>query len=752
MRKLTLILSILILTFSGSKAQNTLGKLWGMTSQGGDSTGGVLFNYDSIGSKDSIVHPFALTPQNPYRSNLVQAIDGTFYGTTIGGGTTGNGTIFKYNATTRVFTILVNFDGTNYGGSPYRGLVLAKDGNLYGVTSGGGANGGGTIFQCTTSGIITVLYNLSSGDNVYGGLIQAKNGNLYGVSSYGGGGSGYGYIFQCTTSGIFTNIASFNNTNGNGGYGSLIQANDGNLYGMTYYGGKYSNGVIFKYDTLALTLDSLVSFNGTDGSNPYSGLIQATDGNLYGMTYNGGSNNSGVVFQCTLSGNLTVINNFSNYETPYGDLVQANGDNLYGMAYGGGSSSSGYIFQYNFSTPAFTDLADFSGTNGSYPQGTLIMAADGNLYGMTNNGITGYGTIFNCSTTGTLTSLYNFGASVIGNNPYGSVIQAADANVYGMTYGGGTYGLGTVFEQNTVSGKITTLASFNDTNGALPYGSLIQAKNGNFYGMTNKGGITNQGIIFKYDTAAKKIDTLASFTGNNGADPYGSLIQANDGNFYGMTYDGGTSGEGNIFKYDTTIHQIIDLVDFASTNGAYPYGSLIIGADGNFYGMTSNIASADGSLFVCTPSGTLSTLYSFSSGYPYGNVIQASDSNLYGMTYEGGTSGDGSIFKFNLKTNAYSDIVSFTNSEYPYGSLIQAADGLLYGMTYEGGSNSSGSLFKCTTTGTLTTLVNMNNTSGTYPEYGNLMEQMSGAVIDSLHGCAGVKLTARFRGAQIPFK
>jgi uncharacterized repeat protein (TIGR03803 family) len=248
-------------------------------------------------------------------------------------------------------TVLHAFAGTSDGVSPQGSLIQANDGNLYGMTSGGGASNGGTVFQITPAGTLTVLHafvGATDGVSPQGSLIQASDGNFYGMTSGGGANNG-GTVFQITPAGTLTVLHAFvGATDGVSPQGSLIQASDGNFYGMTSGGGANNGGTVFQI-TPAGILTVLHAFAGaTDGISPQGSLIQASDGNLYGMTSGGGANNGGTVFQITLAGTLTVLHAFAGATdgiSPQGSLIQASDGTLYGMASGGGANNSGTVFQ-----------------------------------------------------------------------------------------------------------------------------------------------------------------------------------------------------------------------------------------------------------------------------------------------------------------------------------------------------------------------------------------------------------------------
>jgi len=391
------------------------------------------------------------------------------------------------------------------------------------------------------------------------------------------------------------------------------------------------------YAQVALT--TLVNFNKTNGTVPYTLLAQGGDGNLYGTTEYGGANctdglGCGTLFKMTPAGTLTTL--------------------------------------YDFCSQ--TNCVD-----GANPVGALVQAADTNLYGTTtaggkNNG----GTIFKISPKGNLTILYSFCAltnCVDGAEPSGGLVQAKNGKFYGTTFFGGAgetciSGCGTIFEV-TPAGKLTTVYSFcaqshtTCPDGNQPSGRLVQGRNGYFFGETLEGGANLYGTIFEIKPGGRPT-TLTSFEGVNGRFPNGGLIQAVNGDFYGVTENGGNSGSvecpegcGTVFKI-TPGGKLTTLYNFCSptsncTDGAQPFGPLLQANDGNFYGTTAGddqgILQSFGTVFEITPRGTLTTLYSFCAlpscsdgGFPEGGLLQSTSGTFYGATFGGGATNDGTIF------------------------------------------------------------------------------------------------------------
>jgi uncharacterized repeat protein (TIGR03803 family) len=264
----------------------------------------------------------------------------------------------------QVLTTLVNFNYSNGAEPQLMSLIQATDGNLYGTTSLGGPIGShGTIFKMTAAGVLTTLANLSDADGILptAGVVQGTDGNFYGTTEESGAHI-FGTVFKMTRRGTLTPLYSFCAKKGcrDGGQpdAALIQGKDGNLYGTTQGGGANDQGTVFKI-TLAGALTTLYSFcsqiDCVDGSQPSAELVQGSDGNFYGTTYNGGSgpsfggcfNGCGTVFKITSEGKLTTLHNFDGADgnSLLAGLIQATDGNFYGTTEGGGTNGQGTVFK-----------------------------------------------------------------------------------------------------------------------------------------------------------------------------------------------------------------------------------------------------------------------------------------------------------------------------------------------------------------------------------------------------------------------
>jgi len=319
------------------------------------------------------------------------------------------------------------------------------------------------------------------------------------------------------------------------------------------------------------------------------------------------------------------------------------------------------------------------------------------------------------------TDLYDLGSNT-GDpaNPawIGLFAQGRDGNLYSTSQAGGTSAFGAAF-QLTLAGKITPWSFDGKGNdGVYPYSGLTLGTDGNFYGTTYNGGSSNAGIVFKV-TSSGKITTLFSFGGFNCC-AYAAPIEGLDGNFYGTTSDGGGEVFGTVYKM-TPSGKLTEIYTFPGASKlAYPM-ALTLGNDGNFYGTAlGGGASRFGGVFRITPGGKLTVLYNFKGTpdgeTPKGSIIQASDGNFYGTTAAGGANGFGSIYKM-TPAGKLTILRSFSETDglglHPLAGLIQATDGKFYGAA--GSNTSSGVLFQITSIGKYKVLLNLTNTTGKYP-------------------------------------
>ena len=723
LRVLSLLIFFALLITPAVKAQDVLA---GLTSNGGTEGRGTAFSIKTNGTSFSIIKAFADWGKTPF-GDLLTGTDGNFYGMTTLGGTYTYGTIFKATPS-GVITVLRNLNSTTDGANPYGELTKGADGNYYGLTSSGGTTGHGTIFKITPAGVFTVIRHLSfaDGSGARGHLVIGADGNFYGAT-YAGGTNGYGTIFKMTPTGsTFTVLRSLSSaTDGANCYGSLVKGTDNNFYGTTGGGGTTGQGTIFKITPAGVYTVLRQLNSSTDGGHSQSDLIQATDGNFYGMCYSGGVNFNGTIFKISSTGTFSVLRSLvsANGIGPYGSLLQGTDGNFYGMASGGGANAGGTIFKIT-TGGTLTVLRSLLSTNdGSSPRGSLAKGTDGNYYGMTYiGGSNFFGTLFKITAAGTFTVLSNFNGAAQGNAPYESLLKGNDSAYYGTASTGGVYNYGTIFK--ICDGTVSVLRSFNRTvDGAAPKGSLIKGTDNNFYGTTSDGGASSGGTIFKITTGGTYTVLKNLSSAVDGSIPLGSLVQAIDGNLYGTTSAGGTGGAGTIFKITTAgVYTVLrNLV--STTDGANPQGSLVQGTDGSLYGMTYS----NGRIFKITTAGVFTALHTLASAtegsYPAGSLVLSTDGKFYGTTSGGGTSNAGTIFKVTTTgtVTVMRQLIAATDGSVPKGNLLIGNDGNFYGTTSTGGTNNVGTIFKITPAGTYSVLRHLNMATDGGNAFGSLI-------------------------------
>jgi uncharacterized repeat protein (TIGR03803 family) len=344
----------------------------------------------------------------------------------------------------------------------------------------------------------------------------------------------------------------------------------------------------------------------------------------------------------------------------------------------------------------------------TYP-GTTEQGRDGNMYSTSENGGSqqlNAGSVFNMSPAGALSVMYAFDPTVDAgcSSPWSGLTLGSDGNFYGAlgscTFGNGS---GEVFSI-TPSGSITLLYNFTGgSDGSQPLTAPVEGQDGNFYGTTLAGGGTsNCGTIYQM-TPAGSLTTLHTFDQTDGCASYAPLVPGTDGSFYGTTETGGNVNHPNagvVFKITPSgVYKV--LYNFDGTHGYQPVAPLVQASDGSFYGTTVQGGTFDGGVvFKITPTGKLTVLYSFdppNDGYqPIAGLVQATDGNLYGVTQAGGTAGGpGTIFRIALNGSGYATLYSFdgTTGSFPAITLLQHTNGTLYGLATFGGTYNSGTFY-----------------------------------------------------------
>ena len=423
--------------------------------------------------------------------------------------------------------------------------------------------------------------------------------------------------------------------------------------------------MIYFYRLLFITLTCLIlsacGGGGKAGCSVAVGGLACAGGNSGGGGGGGGSSNPTSSYSVLRSMGLNASEG-AGLQAP---LVQVNGV-FYGTSQNGGSASLGTVFSVT-ATGQVTTIHSFVGgaTDGAIPFAGLTVGSDGNLYGTTTNGgPNGYGTVFKVALTSGVATwsgvVYFFAGGVSdGANPFGGLIQGSDNAFYGTTTYGGTNNFGTVY-RITLIGGVVAEAPIHVFSGALgvplgdgeyPQSGLIKDSAGLMYGTTSGGGSAGVGTVYSVSTTGVTV-ILKQFSTIDGATTYASLLLGTDGNLYGTTTAGGSSGLGVAFSLSTNgltynaLHSFTGL----TTDGSTPYGNLVE-INSILYGTTRYGGNYNsGTIFSLTKTGTETMVYSFGApsdgANPYAGLILGSDGYYYGTTSAGGTGSNGTVYKF----------------------------------------------------------------------------------------------------------
>lgn len=644
-------------------------------------------------------------------NTLVKTPSGSFLGAASVGGMAGFGTIFKVTPQGEV-TRLISFNGVN-GVFPETTLIAGSDGKFYGLTRGGGSNGDfGVAYRISDTGGYEKLVDFNNNlSQPSGRLLLASDGNFYGIASSPGPGA----IFKLTPSKQLSALHRFSNDSaaldGVFPVDGLVEQEDGSLLGVTSGGGTNNKGTVFKL-TKAGQLTKLADFTGTNGSTPHAGLTKGSDGNFYGATAFGGTFDCGVFFKVAANGTYSAIASFDPTIgiQPEGRPIEVSGT-LYGVT-NLGTTGTGSIYEITPGdlTPALAKVVELIPESGRTAFGGLILGDDNALYGVTSRGGGGdAGAIFKVTTGGTLTKVGDLSAPQ-GQQLSGGLVAGPSNVLFGAAAFGGTKNAGTIF-QVTAAGAFTKLADVDpELFGRGVFSPLFLGSDQKLYGVTSPTA-----HLFT-STTTGTLSSLATFDAL--AIPNG-FIEASDGIFYGTASNGG--GMAKVFKY-TSANGLQELATIPTSLGDSPLSKLVEGADGDLYGTSATGgANQKGSAFRVTKAGVVSLFASFSDSIgsgPIGPLLLAGDGNFYGLASRGGTNGIGTVYRI-APDGKVSRVAAFNgfNGAFPQGGLVEGAGGNLYGTAqYGGGAGKFGTVFKVSKSGAITTLQTFDaKTNGAYP-------------------------------------
>lgn len=680
----------------------------------------------------SVIHRFSLPPGTPGIGAMVLGPDGEMWGATVAGGTHDKGTIFAVRKDGTGYRTVVSFTGPS-GAAPAGGLVNDGVGSFWGTTSAGGEQNLGTLFKVSaaTGELTTILsFTGTGGPNFgaapYGGLTVGGAG-FWGATSAGGASDAGTIFFINRTTLQFGSLIHFTGTTGvergASPYGSLLNDDNGNLYGTTRFGGSDGKGTIFKFRMLDESLSVVWDFTGADGREPWGELMDDGAGRLWGTTRFGGASNLGSVFRFQMqTEEVTTMVSFDGGgqsgkgSEPLGGLLMDAFGDFWGTASLGGRNDRGVVFRVQ-SNGIFVAPIHFTGTNGlgtsgSFPAATLAGDGDGFLWGTAqSDGKSGRGAVFKVDPqSGGAVTMHVFddaAAGLPGFLPQTALVSDGQGNFWGTTTRGGASGAGTIYKVNVETGALTTVKEFTGLGGAVtgaePRGDLLLASDGNLWGTTRFGGTDNDGTIFKINPATGALTTVHSFVNFStflfGRSPLAGLVEDPSGNIWGTTSEGGESagnGMGTIFRYIPRFNSFSLMYSFTGTTGPIfgvrPAARLVLDSAGNLHGTTSS------TFFKVNPTSFEFTTTSLPPEPGVGSVapvfIGTGDS-VWGTMDGSNTTSLGVVFKSSTLGGSPST-TQFTGAEgaNPRAGFVRESAQTLLGVASAGGANNLGSIYR----------------------------------------------------------
>lgn len=666
---------------------------------------------------------------------LLLGRDGKLYGATYSGGLHDAGTVYVTNVDGTDYRVVYHFGATAADGYGPRGpLAEDSEGFICGTTREGGTANHGTVFRVArTGGPLVMSRSLGTSDAEpwwpYGGLIAASDGMLYGSSEYGGHTANQGTLFRLNRDGTgLTVLRRFENTGGVPYYPTPpIEGRDGLLYG-TSSGGANDTGTIWRMNKNGSGFSIVRPFsnNATSAKSPFGGVIEGSDGLLYGPATQGGTNGGGAIYRINRDGTgYTVIYNFpaTGFRPPRYGLNEGADGYLYGVTELGGTRGNGGVFRLQKNGSGFSVIHDLNVRINSWDQSFIggPVYAGGRVICPTYAGADELGTLVAMNPDGTDSGVIHYfeGTGGTGGGP-DSIDASADGKLY--LFMGAPPGVPAVGSVNFDGSDFHFLRSFagnvastDEAPNRGPQNGLVDGGDGWMYAATYAAGANFNGSVARLSPTGVW-ETLYSFpAGPADILPSANVITGPGGKLYGTAGRTGTGSSlsgGSVFSINRDGSGYTTLKQFANfaTEGSLPGAELLLASDGMLYGSTYQGGSANfGVIFRINPDGSgFQVTHHFAGGTGARNpslaLTEGADGLLYGVTQFGGTADVGTIFRLRKDGTAMTVLRSFvaTSGQHnrPNSRLVPLADGYLYAVTQRTGTNSTGALIRIRPDGT----------------------------------------------------
>lgn len=693
----TLFFFLIVCLFPPTLHAQGIYQLWGTTQEGGPDDMGLLYSTKYDGTGQVIKKTFTYTnpgvanqPARPavYNNKLYSLLaKGPFSSISEGA------IIVEYDPATNAYVRKADLFDIGFYGEAGSALTV-YNGKLYGLAYDYGSADDALLYEFDpATGMLSLKHQFSNatGENPAGDLIVYNN-KLYGITMRGGAndeGVIYEYNLANNTYTKRRDLAEA--TTGTFSQGAFSVYNNKLWAVASSYQSDNTKGAIISYDPASNAFVRNALLSGINGIEP-TGEVTWYNNKAYGTTRYGGQSNNGLLFEYNpANNNLLKKGELSHFTTGLraGPLVVHN-DKLYLQAEEGGFEGEGTITAYTPATEQLDLKAFFDETTGAGSASALAVY-NGKLYGFTRNGATyGRGCLFEYSIDPIkFTKKIILGGSEM-FRPDGKLIYYNN-KIYGMTQDGGNNGIGGIYEYNPVTGVYTIKVHFQNSDGQLwGYGGMI-VYNNKFYGITPRGGATDEGVLFEYDPATNIYTKRHDFKASTGSAPYGLLTEYG-GKLYGTCSNGSSNGLGNLFQYDPVTYTYAQKVIFYTSLGSQPQGELLL-HNNKLYGTTAlGGINNDGTLFEYNPlANGLTKLADFDNDVigsaPIGKLVFYKN-RFYGIcTYLAGELYSGSIFCYDIPSGTLNK--KFALSNYTIGKMPKAelflSNNKLYGTTQLGG-------------------------------------------------------------------